>query len=260
MLKGKTALVTGSTSGIGLGIARALAARDANIVLNGFGDPAEIEAIRSGLESDHGVRAVFIHADLANPDEAFALVRKAEKELAPVDILVNNAGIQHTDRIEAFPPEKWDAVIAINLSACFHTTRAALPKMQERGWGRIVNIASAHGLVASPFKAAYIAAKHGLVGLTKVTALENAKQHITANAICPGWVKTPLVEKQIEARAEAEGLSIEEATRKLLGERQPTERFVTPEQLGELAVFLCSEAADGTTGAAFPMDGAFTTW
>jgi 3-hydroxybutyrate dehydrogenase len=260
MLNGKTALVTGSTSGIGLGIARALARNGANIVVNGFGDPKEIEAIRAGLESDFGVRAVFIHADLSNPDEAVALVRKAEADLAPVDILVNNAGIQHTDRIEDFPPEKWDAVIAINLSACFHTMRAALPGMQQRDWGRIINIASAHGLVASPFKAAYIAAKHGLVGLTKVAALENAKQHITANAICPGWVKTPLVERQIEARAEAEGMSIEEATRKLLGERQPTERFVTPEQLGELAVFLCSEAADVTTGAAFSMDGAFTTW
>jgi 3-hydroxybutyrate dehydrogenase len=260
MLNGKTALVTGSTSGIGLGIARALARNGANIVVNGFGDPKEIEAIRAGLESDFGVRAVFIHADLSNPDEAVALVRKAEADLAPVDILVNNAGIQHTDRIEDFPPEKWDAVIAINLSACFHAMRAALPGMQQRDWGRIINIASAHGLVASPFKAAYIAAKHGLVGLTKVAALENAKQHITANAICPGWVKTPLVERQIEARAEAEGMSIEEATRKLLGERQPTERFVTPEQLGELAVFLCSEAADVTTGAAFSMDGAFTTW
>ncbi|MBB4286156.1 3-hydroxybutyrate dehydrogenase [Roseospira goensis] len=259
MLKGKTALVTGSTSGIGLGIAQALAAEGADIVLNGFGEPDEIEAIRAGLERDHGVKAVFVHADLANPDEAFALVRKAETELAPVDILVNNAGIQHTDRIEDFPPQTWDAIIAINLSAAFHTTRAVLPGMQARDWGRIINIASAHGLVASPFKAAYIAAKHGLVGLTKVTALENAKQHITANAICPGWVRTPLVERQIEARAEKEGMSVEEAARRLLGERQPTERFVTPEQLGALAVFLCSEAADVTTGAAFPMDGAFTT-
>ncbi|KAA5604749.1 3-hydroxybutyrate dehydrogenase [Roseospira marina] len=260
MLNGKTALVTGSTSGIGLGIARAMAAKGANVALNGFGDPDEIEAIRAGLEADHGVKAVFVHADLSNPDEAFTLIRKVEKDLAPVDILVNNAGIQHTDRIEDFPPEKWDAVIAINLSACFHTTRAALPGMQARNWGRIINIASAHGLVGSPFKAAYIAAKHGLVGLTKVTALENAKTHITANAICPGWVKTPLVVKQIEDRAKAEGLSVEDATRTLLGERQPTERFVTPEQLGELAVFLSSEAADTTTGAAFPMDGAFTTW
>jgi len=260
MLNGKTALVTGSTSGIGLGIARAMAAEGADIVVNGFGDADEIEAIRAGLERDFGVKAVFLHADLADPAQAVDLVRRAEAGLGKVDILVNNAGIQHTDRIEAFPPEKWDAVIAINLSACFHTTRAALPGMQARDWGRIINIASAHGLVGSPFKAAYIAAKHGLVGLTKVTALENAKQHITANAICPGWVKTPLVIKQIEARAQAEGLDMDTATRTLLGERQPTERFVTPEQLGALAVFLASEAADTTTGAAFPMDGAFTVW
>ena len=260
MLKGKTALVTGSTSGIGLATARAMAAEGADIALNGFGDAGEIEAIRAGLESDHGVKAVFLDADLADPGQAFALVGRAESALGKVDILVNNAGIQHTDRIEAFPPERWDAVIAINLSACFHTTRAVLPGMQQRDWGRVINVASAHGLVGSPFKAAYIAAKHGLVGLTKVTALENAKQHITANAICPGWVKTPLVIKQIEARAEAEGLDMEEATRRLLGERQPTERFVTPEQLAALAVFLASEAADTTTGAAFPMDGAFTVW
>jgi len=260
MLKGKTALVTGSTSGIGLAMARAMAAEGADIALNGFGDAGEIEAIRAGLEADHGVKAVFLDADLADPAQAFELVSRAESALGKVDILVNNAGIQHTDRIENFPPEKWDAVIAINLSACFHTTRAALPGMQQRDWGRVINVASAHGLVGSPFKAAYIAAKHGLVGLTKVTALENAKSHITANAICPGWVKTPLVIKQIEARAEAEGLDMDEATRRLLGERQPTERFVTPEQLAALAVFLCSEAGDTTTGAAFPMDGAFTVW
>jgi len=259
MLNGKIALVTGSTSGIGLGIARALARNGAHIVLNGFGDPAEIEAVRASLEADHGVRAAYVHADLSNADEAYALVKHAESDLGPVDILVNNAGIQHTDRIEDFPQDRWDAVIAINLSACFHTMRAALPGMQARDWGRVINIASAHGLVASPFKSAYVAAKHGLIGLTKVAALENAKRHVTVNAICPGWVRTPLVERQIEARAQAEGLEVEEAARRLLGERQPTERFVTPEQLGEMAVFLCSEAADVTTGAAFPMDGAFTT-
>jgi len=259
MLNGKIALVTGSTSGIGLGIAKALAQNGAHIVLNGFGDPTEIEAIRTNLAADHNVRVVYLNADLANPDEAFALIERAEKDLGPVDILVNNAGIQHTDRIEDFPVEKWDAIIAINLSAAFHTMRAALPGMQARDWGRVINIASAHGLVASPFKSAYVAAKHGLIGLTKVAALENAKRHVTVNAICPGWVRTPLVERQIEARAEAEGVEVEEAARRLLGERQPTERFVTPEQLGELTVFLCSEAADVTTGAAFPMDGAFTT-
>jgi len=259
MLKGKIALVTGSTSGIGLGIAQALAKNGANIVLNGFGDPKEIETIRKDLEADYGIRAIYLHADLSNPDEAFALIKHAEKDLGPVDILVNNAGIQHTDRIEDFPPEKWDAILAINLSACFHTMRAALPGMRARDWGRIINISSAHGLVASPFKSAYVAAKHGLIGLTKVAALENAKRHVTVNAICPGWVRTPLVERQIEARAKAEGLEVEEASRRLLGERQPTERFVTPEQLGELALFLCSEAADVTTGAAFSMDGGFTT-
>ncbi|MBB4267424.1 3-hydroxybutyrate dehydrogenase [Roseospira visakhapatnamensis] len=259
MLNGKIALVTGSTSGIGLGIAEALARNGAHIVLNGFGDPAEIETIRTNLAADHGVRVVYVHADLSSPDEAYALVKRAENDLGPVDILVNNAGIQHTDRIEDFPVEKWDAILAINLSACFHTMRASLPGMQARDWGRVVNIASAHGLVASPFKAAYVAAKHGLIGLTKVAALENAKRHVTVNAICPGWVRTPLVERQIEARAQADGLEVEEAARRLLGERQPTERFVTPEQLGEMTVFLCSEAADVTTGAAFPMDGAFTT-
>jgi 3-hydroxybutyrate dehydrogenase len=260
MLKGKTALVTGSTSGIGLATARAMAAQGADIALNGFGDAGEIEAIRAGLEADHGVKAVFLDADMADPAQAFDLVRRAESALGKVDILVNNAGIQHTDRIEDFPPERWDAIIAINLTACFHTTRAALPGMQQRNWGRVINTASVQGLVGSPFKAAYVAAKHGLIGLTKVTALENAKQHITANAICPGWVKTPLVVKQIEARAEAEGLDMEEATRRLVGERQPTERFVLPEQLAALAVFLASEAAGNTTGVAFPMDGAFTVW
>lgn len=250
-LKGKTALVTGSTSGIGLGIALELAAQGADIVLNGFGDAqtasAQIEAL--------GVRVAYHPADMSKPDEIAALMAFAAQTFGAVDILVNNAGIQHVANVEDFPPERWDAVIAINLSASFHTSRLAIPAMRARNWGRIINIASVHGLVASRQKSAYVAAKHGLVGLTKVSALELAETGVTCNAICPGWVRTPLVEAQIAARAAAEGCSLLEAQRELLAEKQPSHEFVTPQQLGQLAVFLCSEAASQIRGAAWNMDG-----
>ncbi len=250
-LKGKTALVTGSTSGIGLGIALELAAQGADIVLNGFGDAqtasAQIEAL--------GVRVAYHPADMSKPDDIAALMVFAAQTFGAVDILVNNAGIQHVANVEDFPPERWDAVIAINLSASFHTSRLAIPAMRARNWGRIINIASVHGLVASRQKSAYVAAKHGLVGLTKVSALELAETGVTCNAICPGWVRTPLVEAQIAARAAAEGCSLLEAQRELLAEKQPSHEFVTPQQLGQLAVFLCSEAASQIRGAAWNMDG-----
>ncbi|SFZ79443.1 3-hydroxybutyrate dehydrogenase [Chitinimonas taiwanensis] len=250
-LKGKTALVTGSTSGIGLGIALELAAQGADIVLNGFGDAqaasAQIEAL--------GVRVAYHPADMSKPDDIAALMAFAAQTFGAVDILVNNAGIQHVANVEDFPPERWDAVIAINLSASFHTSRLAIPAMRARNWGRIINIASVHGLVASRQKSAYVAAKHGLVGLTKVSALELAETGVTCNAICPGWVRTPLVEAQIAARAAAEGCSLLEAQRELLAEKQPSHEFVTPQQLGQLAVFLCSEAASQIRGAAWNMDG-----
>lgn len=255
MLKGKTALVTGSTSGIGLGIAKALAQQGANIVLNGFGDAQgpkhEIEAL--GVEVDyHG-------ADMSRPADIEAMMAFAAQRFGRVDILVNNAGIQHVARVEHFPPERWDAVIAINLSSAFHATRLALPAMQAanagKGWGRIINVASVHGLVASAEKAAYVAAKHGLVGLTKVTALENATTGVTCNAICPGWVLTPLVQKQVDAKAQALHLSNAEATKLLLGEKEPSLQFTTPEELGALAVFFCSPAADNVRGVAWNMDG-----
>ena len=255
MLKGKTAIVTGSTSGIGLGIATALAAEGCDIVLNGFGDPAEIERLRAGLAETHGVRAAYVAADMAKPAEIRDLVAEAERRFGGVDILVNNAGIQHVAKIVDFPEERWDAVIAVNLSAAFHATKAALPGMIGRGWGRIVNIASAHGLVASGEKAAYVTAKHGLVGLTKVTAIETANQGITCNAICPGWVLTPLVQQQIEARAGAEGIAVEQASADLLREKQPMLAFTTPEKIAALAVFLCGEAASTITGAALSIDG-----
>lgn len=258
MLKGKTAIVTGSTSGIGLGIARALAAQGANVVLNGFGDQAAIEELRTGLEKDFGITAIYDNADLRLPDACVALVRNAEMALGQVDVLVNNAGIQHVAPVEDFSPERWDAVIAINLSSAFHTIRTALPGMKARGWGRIINVASAHGLVASVNKAAYVAAKHGLIGLTKVVALETAETSITCNAICPGWVLTPLVKAQIEARAQAEGVDFDQARLDLLGEKQPSKRFTTPEQIGDLAVFLCSAAADNMTGSSITIDGGWT--
>ena len=251
MLKGKTAIVTGSTSGIGLGLAKALAAQGANIVMNGFGDiegpKAEIAAL--------GVQVSYHGADMSKPDEIEAMVRHGESTFGAVDILVNNAGIQHVARIENFPPERWDAVIAINLSSAFHASRFALPGMLARNWGRIINVASVHGLVASAEKSAYVAAKHGLVGLTKVTALENATTGITCNAICPGWVLTPLVQKQVDAKALALGVSNTDATKLLLGEKEPSLQFTTPEELGALAVFLCSSAANNVRGVAWNMDG-----
>ena len=258
MLKGKVAVVTGSTSGIGLGIARALAGAGADIVLNGFGDAAEIERLRASMAADHGVRATFLGSDLSTAEGAADLVRHAEMEFGTVDILVNNAGIQHVAPVGEFPPERWDAIIAINLSAVFHGTRLVLPGMTARGWGRIINIASAHGLVASVHKSAYVAAKHGVVGLTKVVGLEAAGTGVTCNAICPGWVLTPLVQKQIDALAAARNLSPDQARAELLGAKQPSGDFVTPEQLGALAVFLCSDAAAQMTGTALPMDGGWT--
>ena len=254
MLKGKTALVTGSTSGIGLGLAKALAAQGANIVMNGFG---EVDAAVAQVKA-LGVQVSYHGADMSKPAEIEAMVRHAETTFGGVDILVNNAGIQHVARVENFPPERWDAVIAINLSSAFHASRFALPGMQVRNWGRILNIASVHGLVASAEKSAYVAAKHGLVGLTKVTALENATSGVTCNAICPGWVLTPLVQKQVDAKAAALGISNEEAKRQLLAEKEPSLQFTTPEELGSLAVFLCSVAANNVRGVAWNMDGGWT--
>ena len=256
-LKGKTAIVTGSTSGIGLGIARALGAAGANLMLNGFGDAAEIEALRAGLAKEFGVKVAYSDADMSKPDQVHAMVKAAVHGLGSADILVNNAGIQHTAPVESFPPERWDAVIAINLSAVFHATQAALPAMKARNWGRIINIASVHGLVASVEKAAYVAAKHGVIGLTKVVALETAKTGITCNAICPGWVLTPLVQKQIDDRAAREGIPVEQAKADLLAEKQPSGEFATPEQMGALCMFLCSDAAAQIRGVALPVDGAW---
>jgi len=254
-LKGKVALITGSTSGIGLGLAQSLAAEGADIMLNGFGDPAEIDRLRKELAATHGIRVAYSNADLSQAAAVSAMVDEAVGELGRMDILVNNAGIQHTAPVHEFPLERWDAVIAINLSAVFHAIRAALPQMLRRNWGRIINIASAHGLVASAHKAAYVAAKHGVVGLTKVVALETAATGITCNAICPGWVLTPLVQKQIDDLAAHEHLAPEAARMRLLAEKQPSREFVTPEQLGALTVFLCSDAAAQIRGAALPVDG-----
>ncbi|ARP85783.1 3-hydroxybutyrate dehydrogenase [Bordetella genomosp. 9] len=259
MLKGKVAVVTGSTSGIGLGIATALAAQGADIVLNGFGEPAEIEKTRAGLALAHGIKTVYDGADLSSGPAVRKLIENTVAAFGRIDILVNNAGIQHTALIEDFPPEKWDAIIALNLSAVFHGTAAALPHMKKQKWGRIINIASAHGLVGSPSKSAYVAAKHGVVGLTKVTALETAGSGVTANAICPGWVRTALVEKQITALAAQGGVDQETAARELLSEKQPSLQFVTPEQLGGTAVFLCSSAADQVTGTTISVDGGWTS-
>ena len=251
MLKGKTAIVTGSTSGIGLGIAKALAAQGANIVLNGFGDvdgpKAEVAAL--------GVQVGYHGADMSKPADIEAMVQYAATTFGGVDILVNNAGIQHVARVENFPIEKWDAIIAINMSSAFHATRLALPGMLAKNWGRIINVASVHGLVGSSEKSAYVAAKHGVVGLTKVTALENATSGVTCNAICPGWVLTPLVQKQVDAKATAQGISNQDATKQLLGEKEPSMQFTTPEELGVLAVFFCSPAGDNVRGVAWNMDG-----
>jgi len=254
-LQGKTALVTGSTSGIGLGIARSLAAAGANIVFNGFGDLKEIEALQVSVAQEFGVQTAYHNADMSKAGEIEALMKFAADKFGAVDVLVNNAGIQHVANVEDFPVEKWDAIIAINLTSAFHTTRLALPAMKAKNWGRIINIASVHGLVGSAQKSAYVAAKHGIVGLTKVTALENAHTGVTANAICPGWVLTPLVQKQVDARAAAGNLSNDEAKRQLLQEKQPSGEFVTPEQLGSLAVYLCSDAASQMRGMALNVDG-----
>ena len=251
MLKGKTAVVTGSTSGIGLGIAKALAEQGANIMMNGFGekDAAIAEVKAFGVEVDyHG-------ADMSKPAEIEDMMRAAEKRFGAVDILVNNAGIQHVANVEDFPVDRWDAIIAINLSSAFHTSRMALPGMKQRNWGRIINLASVHGLVGSAQKSAYVAAKHGIVGLTKVTALETAQTGVTCNAICPGWVLTPLVQKQVDARAEKDQVSNDEAKKRLLSEKQPSGEFVSPEQLAALAVFFCSPAASQIRGVAWNMDG-----
>lgn len=254
MLKGKTALVTGSTSGIGLGIARALASEGANIVINGFGTPDVLKDVERELQALQ-VRTLYHGADMSQPAEIESMIKAAESTFGRVDILVNNAGIQHVAPIEAFPADRWDAIIAINLSSAFHTTRLALPRMKQNNWGRIINIASVHGLVASAEKSAYVAAKHGLVGLTKTVALETAPTGVTCNAICPGWVLTPLVQIQVDARAERDKVDPDAAKKSLLGEKQPSLQFVTPAQLGALAVFLCTPAADQVRGAAWNVDG-----
>ena len=253
MLQGKTAVVTGSTSGIGLGIAKALAAQGANIVLNGFGDAEGPKAEIAAL----GVKVSYHGADMSKPTEIEDMVKHAQTTFGSLDILVNNAGIQHVARVESFPVEKWDAIIAINLSSAFHATRLALPGMLAKNWGRIINVASVHGLVGSAEKSAYVAAKHGVVGLTKVVALENATTGVTCNAICPGWVLTPLVQKQVDAKAAAQGISNHDATKQLLGEKEPSMQFTTPEELGALAVFFCSPAGNNVRGVAWNMDGAW---
>jgi 3-hydroxybutyrate dehydrogenase len=253
-ISGKTAIVTGSTSGIGLGIAEELARNGANVILNSFSDTDEDHAIADRLAKDHGISARYIRADMSNPDACRALVEQA----GACDILVNNAGIQHVAPIDQFPTEKWDMILAINLSSAFHTTAAALPLMRKAGWGRVINIASAHGLTASPYKAAYVAAKHGVVGLTKVTALETAQEPITANAICPGYVLTPLVEAQIPDTMKQYDMSREDVIRNVLLERQPSKDFATIEQLGGTALYLCSDAAAQVTGTTISVDGGWT--
>lgn len=255
MLKGKTALVTGSTSGIGLGIAQALAAQGAHVLLNGFGDVDTAKTQVAAAGHAHGITVDYHAADMSRPAEIEAMMAFGAQRFGGIDIVVNNAGIQHVAAIEDFPVEKWDAILAINLSSAFHTTRLALPAMQKANWGRIINVASVHGLVGSAQKSAYVAAKHGIVGLTKVTALENATSGVTCNAICPGWVLTPLVQTQVDARAAAHNISVADATKQLLGEKEPSLQFTTPEELGALAVFFCSEAANNVRGVAWNMDG-----
>ncbi len=258
LLKGKSAIVTGSTSGIGLGIARAFAGAGMDVMLNGFGDAAEIELTRDAIETEFGVKTAFAAADMSKPADVAAMVEAARATFGKVDVLVNNAGIQHVEPIETFPIAKWDAIIAINLSAAFHAMRAVVPEMKARKWGRIINVASAHALVASPYKSAYVAAKHGIAGLTKTVALETAEYGITVNAICPGYVLTPLVEKQIPETAKARGITEEEVVKNVLLHAQPTRQFVTTEQIGALAVFLCTEAAASITGTALPIEGGWT--
>jgi 3-hydroxybutyrate dehydrogenase len=257
MLENKVALVTGSTSGIGLGVARALASAGCDVVLNGFGDADEIGRLRRALTEEHGVRVLYSGADMSRPSEIVEMIRQVTAELGRVDILVNNAGVQHTASVEEFPAEKWDWVLSINLSGPFHAIAAVLPQMRARNWGRIVNVASTHGFVGSMHKAAYVAAKHGLIGLTKVVALETATTGVTCNAVCPGWVLTPLVQKQIDALQSRDGLTPEAAKHRLLAEKQPSLDFVTPEQIGAAVVFLASDAAAQIRGAALPVDGAW---
>lgn len=257
-LKGKTALVTGSTSGIGLGIAEAFGAEGANLIINGLGDAKEIEQLRDRLAKQFGVTVLYDAADMSKPDQIEAMVKRGVEKFGAVDVLVNNAGIQHVAPVDEFPLAKWDAIIAINLSSNFHAIRAALPAMRKRGWGRVINVASAHALVASPFKSAYVAAKHGVAGLTKTVALEVADQGITANAICPGYVLTPLVQKQIPDTAKARGISEEDVVKNVLLAAQPTRKFVTVEQVAALAVYLASDAAASITGAILPIEGGWT--
>lgn len=254
-LNGKVALVTGSTSGIGLGIARALATAGAAIMLNGFGDAQRIEALRASLEAEHGVKVGYCGADVSKPEQITAMVADTVKMLGSLDILVNNAGVQFIADVEDFPDERWDQIIAINLSGVFHGMKAAIPGMKAKGWGRIINVASAHGLVASPQKVAYVAAKHGVVGMTKVAAIELANAGVTVNAICPGWVLTPLVEKQLQDRANRDGITVAEETHAFVTEKQPMAQFTTPEQIGGLVVFLCSDVASTITGAPLSIDG-----
>jgi 3-hydroxybutyrate dehydrogenase len=257
-LAGKAAIVTGSTSGIGLGIAHAFAEAGMHVMLNGFGDKAEIQKIRADMEEACGIKTAYSAADMSKPADIVQMVEDARRLLGKVDVLVNNAGIQHVEAIETFPVAKWDAIIAIDLSSAFHAMRAVVPEMKGRKWGRIINIASAHGLVASPFKSAYVAAKHGILGLTKTVALETAEHGITVNAICPGYVLTPLVQKQIPETAKARGLTEEQVIKDVLLHAQPTRQFVTTEQIGALSVFLCSGAAASITGTALPIEGGWT--
>lgn len=258
MLKGKTAIVTGSTSGIGQGMALALAQAGCNVMLNGLGDAAAIEAERAKMEKDTGSKIAFNGADMTKPEQIEAMIKETKAKFGSVDIIVNNAGVQHVAPVDEFPPEKWDQIIAINLTSAFHMTRFAVPHMKEAGWGRIVNLASAHALVASPFKSAYVAAKHGLAGLTKTVALELAEKNITCNAICPGYVKTPLVDKQIGDQAKARGISEEDVVKNVILGAQPTKKFTTVEDVGALCVFLCSDSAKNITGAILPIDGGWT--
>lgn len=257
-LKQKTALVTGSTSGIGLGIAEAFAAAGSNLVINGFGDAAECEKLRMRLATQYSVRVLFDGADMSLPAQIAAMMKRAIEHFGAVDVLVNNAGIQHVAPIDDFPADKWDAILAINLTSNFHTIRAALPAMKQRGWGRVINIASAHALVASPFKSAYVAAKHGVAGLTKTVALEVAELGITVNAICPGYVLTPLVQKQIPDTARARGITEDEVVKNVLLAAQPTKKFVTVEQVAALTLYLASDAAASITGAVLPIEGGWT--
>lgn len=258
MLKNKTALITGSTSGIGLGVAQALAAQGVNIILNGLGDPADIEKTRQHLEVTYKITVLYDSADMTKPDQIRAMCNKSVEKFGAIDILVNNAGIQFVSPIDEFPEDKWDAIIAINMNSAFHTAKACLPGMKQKGWGRVINIASAHGLVASPFKSAYVTAKHGLVGMTKTIALETAAHGITCNTICPGYVNTPLVQNQIRDQAKVHNISEAEVVEKIMLQPQAIKKFVEVEQLGALAIFLCSDAASNITGTALPIDGGWT--